>query len=115
MTYVQLVSHTNASVTAKICHDHFLSHYFHFFIRNIPFLLFLIRYCEIFAESRGTLLDNITTNASRRQHNNRGIPKSGVFYAVRRQANSNATMEHVTHMNKATARSVFRVVRPEAV
>jgi hypothetical protein len=41
---------------------------------------------------------------------------SGVFHAVRRQADSEATMEHVTprhtHINTVT---VFRAVRPETV
>jgi hypothetical protein len=43
------------------------------------------------------LLGNGTTNASLQQCNNRGIPGNGVFYMVQCQANSDATMEHVTH------------------
>jgi gamma-glutamyl:cysteine ligase YbdK (ATP-grasp superfamily) len=75
-----------------------------------------MKYCDIFAESRGTLPGNGTTYASPRQRNNRGIPGNDVSYAVRRQANSGATMEHITHINNATARrDVFYAVRPEAI
>jgi hypothetical protein len=38
------------------------------------------KYFDVFAESRGTLLGNGTTNASPLQRNNRGIPRSGIFY-----------------------------------
>jgi hypothetical protein len=55
-----------------------------------------LTYCDTFAESRGTLLGNGISNASPRQPSNRGIPGSGVSYAVQRQANSDGTIEHVT-------------------
>jgi hypothetical protein len=41
------------------------------------------------------LLGKGTTNVSPRQRNNRGIPGSAASYAIRRQANSDATTEHV--------------------
>jgi hypothetical protein len=42
------------------------------------------------------LLGNGTTNTSPWQCNNRGIPGICVFYTVRCQGSSDATMEHVT-------------------
>jgi hypothetical protein len=60
--------------------------------------------CDIFAESRGTLVGNGPTNTCLQQCNNRGIPGSGVFYTVGCQARSDTTMEHITHINKATVR-----------
>jgi hypothetical protein len=54
-------------------------------------------------------------NASPRQCNNGDIPGSVVFYTVRRQADSDATMEHVTLRLRVTARSVFYADRPETV
>jgi hypothetical protein len=59
-------------------------------------------YCDIFAESRGTLLGNGITNASPLQRKTRGIPGSGVFYSVRRQENSDATTGHITLPHKPT-------------
>jgi hypothetical protein len=50
----------------------------------------------MFTESQGMLLGNGTTNASPRQDNNAGNPGSDVFYTVRREADSEATLEHVT-------------------
>jgi hypothetical protein len=51
------------------------------------------------AEGQGALLGNSTTGVSPRQRRRdptiRGISGSGVFYAGRRQANSDATTEHV--------------------
>jgi hypothetical protein len=48
--------------------------------------------------------------------NNEAAAGSGVFHVVQCQADSDATMEHVTHINRVTASiTVFCGVCPEAI
>jgi hypothetical protein len=47
--------------------------------------------------------------------NNEAAAGSGAFHAVRRQADSDSTMEHVARINRVTSRNVFCGVCPEAI
>jgi hypothetical protein len=53
------------------------------------------QYCGIFPESRGTLLGNDTV-AAVTSFNNEAAAGSSVFHMIRHQANSDATVGHVT-------------------